>query len=80
MSPERRVKKSHPDYAKLNDLADKIAKAKNPHLFKGDIDMDNIEYNALQQILEDAMADELEGGRFADFMTILFQRKPLDKE
>ncbi len=65
---ERRIHASHPDYEKLNDLADKIARAQNPHMHLGKVDLDETMCRVLVAELEAAMEKELEGGPFADFL------------
>jgi hypothetical protein len=66
--PERRIKASHPDYETLNGLSSMIAMAKNPRFHRIEIDLPEIEINALIQTLEDELCKELEGGAFADYI------------
>lgn len=63
---ERRITKSHPDWKKLDDLSNKIAIAKNPHVHR--LNIPKTEQQAIIQTLEDEMEKELEFGRFADFI------------
>lgn len=90
---ERRVTRSHPDWKKLDELANAIAVATNPQahwmgqetpLYDGAsetvrayMDLAEPERQALIQILKDKMEEELEGGRFTDFINAnpLFTQK-----
>jgi hypothetical protein len=72
---ERRVTQSHPDYEKLNKLAGDLAIATNPqaHFWHRDEYgvpelIDEIERKALIEIIKERMDEELEGGRFADWI------------
>jgi hypothetical protein len=79
--PERRVFKSHPDFTRLNDLADKIARANNPHLFYDLKDFGKLpepERNVIITELEEAMERELEGGVFRDYIDEKGVADPLD--
>ncbi len=69
--PERRVVKSHPDFKRLNELADKIAHVNNPHLFYDMKEFEKLpraERNVILSELEEAMERELEGGVLRDFI------------
>ncbi len=79
--PERRVVKSHPDFKRLNDLADKIAHANNPHLFydmKEFGKLPEAERNVVISELEEDMERELEGGVLRDFIDEIGLADPLD--
>lgn len=80
----RRIKSSDPDYAEVYELTRMLCYAHNPHLFCGmaiengeptrvwghDMDIGDIELKAVISILIDEMSDRLEGGPFADFITL----------
>lgn len=71
---ERRVKKSHPDYKGLNELASSIAALKNTavHFNTNQAvesgELPNSERCAIIRTAEDKMADELDGGAFKDYL------------
>jgi len=71
----RKITKSHPDWERLNRAANDLAIAMNPQVFfwgsdeSGDpIVIDEIERIATVEKVRDALAEQLEGGRFADFI------------
>ena len=74
---ERRLTKSHPDWEKLNKAANDLAIAINPHLFFWGFDergrptaIDEVERIATVEKVKEAIAEHLEGGRFADWINI----------
>ena len=71
----RRVTKSHPDWEQLNKIANDLAIAINPHMFFWGADedgqpivIDEVERIATVEKVKDAMAEKMEGGRFADWI------------
>lgn len=75
MKMERRITKSHPDWEVLNRVANDLAIAINPHLFFWGFDengqrtvIDEVERTATVEKVKIAMAEYLEGGRFADWI------------
>lgn len=79
---ERRLTKSHPDWEKLDRAANDLAIAINPHVFFWGFDengqptvIDELERIATVEKVKEALAEHLEGGRFADWINtgILFQ-------
>jgi hypothetical protein len=72
---ERRITKSHPDWEKLNQAANDLAIAINPQVFFWGTDehgqptvIDEAERIATVEKIKDAIAEQLEGGRFADWI------------
>jgi hypothetical protein len=72
---ERRLTKSHPDWEKLNQAANDLAIAINPHVFFWGLDesgvptvIDELERIATVEKVKEAIAQHLEGGRFADWI------------
>jgi hypothetical protein len=72
---ERRITKSHPDWERINKVANDLAIATNPHIFFWGLDetgqptvMDEVERLATVEKVKEAMAGHLEGGRFADWI------------
>ena len=75
----RRVTKSHPDWEQLNKIANDLAIAINPQMFFWGADqsgepivIDEQERIATVEKVKDAMAEKLEGGRFADWFNCGF--------
>ena len=71
----RRITKSHPDWERINRVANDLAIAINPHIFFWGSDengqpvvIDELERIATIEKVKDAMAEQLEGGRFADWI------------
>ena len=71
----RRLTKSHPDWEKLNRAANDLAIAINPHVFFWGLDensrpivIDELERIATVEKVKEAIAEHLEGGRFADWI------------
>ena len=71
----RRITKSHPDWESLNRAANDLAIAINPQVFFWGSDengapivIDEVERIAIVEKVKDALAQQLEGGRFADFI------------
>lgn len=71
----RRLTKSHPDWERLNQAANDLAIATNPHMFFWGLDenaepiiIDELERIATVEKVKDAIAEQLEGGRFADWI------------
>lgn len=71
----RRITRSHPDWEGLNKVANDLAIAINPHVFFWGFDetgqpviIDELERIATIEKVKDAMAEQLEGGRFADWI------------
>ena len=69
----RRLTKSHPDWEILNRAANDLAIATNPHMFFWGLDengqptiIDEVERIATVEKVKDFIAEQLEGGRFAD--------------
>ena len=76
---ERRITKSHPDWEKLDKVANDLAIATNPQVFFWGLDetgrptvIDELERIATIEKVKDAMAEQLEGGRFADWINAGF--------
>jgi hypothetical protein len=74
---ERRLTRSHPDWEGLNKVANDLAIAINPQLFFRGFDetgqptvIDEFERIAIIEKVKDAMAEQLEGGRFADWINV----------
>ena len=72
---ERRITKSHPDWEKINKTANDLAIAINPQVFFWGFDenghpkiIDELEKIATVGKVKEAMAEHLEGGRFADWI------------
>ena len=72
---ERRITKSHPDWEKLNRAANDLAIATNPQVFFWGLDenghptvIDELERIATIEKVKEAIAEHLEGGRFADWI------------
>lgn len=79
---QRRITKSHPDWEKLNRAANDLAIALNPHVFFWGFDenggltiIDELERIATVEKVKEAIAEHLEGGRFADWInaSLLFK-------
>jgi len=71
----RRITKSHPDWERINRVANDLAIAINPHIFFWGSDengqpvvIDELERIATIEKVKNAMAEQLEGGRFADWI------------
>jgi hypothetical protein len=71
----RRLTKSHPDWEKLNRAANDLAIATNPHMFFWGLDengqptiIDEVERAATVEKVKDFIAEQLEGGRIADWI------------
>jgi len=71
----RRLTKSHPDWEQLNRAANDLAIAINPHVFFWGFDesgqptiIDELERIATVEKVKNAIAELLEGGRFADWI------------
>lgn len=71
----RRLTKSHPDWAELNRAANDLAIATNPQMFFWGLDengqptvIDEVERVATVEKVKEAIAEHLEGGRFADWI------------
>lgn len=71
----RRVMRSHPDWEELNRVANDLAIATNPHVFFWGLDdsgqptvIDEVERIATVEKVKEFMAEQLEGGRFADWI------------
>ena len=67
--------RSHPDWERLNQAANDLAIAINPHVFFWGFDetgqptvIDELERIATVEKVKDAIAEYLEGGRFADWI------------
>jgi hypothetical protein len=72
---ERRITKSHPDWERINKVANDLAIATNPQVFFWGFDengqpaiIDQVERLATVEKVKEAMAEHLEGGRFADWI------------
>lgn len=81
---ERRITSKHPDYERLSKLANDLSMITNPQLFwqgpefvdeetgklmqNPNMDIDEPERRALIEIIQGRMEEELEGGRFADWI------------
>jgi hypothetical protein len=72
---ERRITKSHPDWEILNRASNDLAIAINPHVFFWGFDengqptvIDELERIATVEKVKEAIAEHLEGGRFADWV------------
>lgn len=73
---ERRITKSHPDWEALNKVANDLAIATNPHVFFWGFDesgqptvIDEVERIATVEKVKKAMAEHLQGGKFADWIS-----------
>jgi len=71
----RRITKTHPDWERINRVANDLAIATNPHVFFWGSDengqpvvIDELEKIATIEKVKNAMAEQLEGGRFADWI------------
>ena len=71
----RRLTRSHPDWERLNRAANDLAIAINPHMFFWGFDengqptiIDELERIATVEKVKEALAEYLEGGRFADWI------------
>lgn len=71
----RRLTKSHPDWEKINQAANDLAIATNPQMFFWGIDengqptvIDEVERIATVEKVKEVIAQQLEGGRFADWI------------
>lgn len=76
---ERRLTRSHPDWETLNRAANDLAIAINPHVFFWGFDesgqpivIDEVERIATVEKVKEAIAEHLEGGRFADWINANF--------
>jgi hypothetical protein len=74
---ERRITKSHPDWERLNQAANDLAIAINPQVFFWGTDehgqptvIDEVERIATVEKIKNAIAEQLEGGRFADWIDV----------
>ena len=72
---ERRITKSHPDWERINKVANDLAIAINPQVFfwglnenGGPTIIDEVERIAIVEKVKEVMAEHLEGGRFADWI------------
>lgn len=72
---ERRITKSHPDWERINKVANDLAIAINPQVFFWGLDengkptiIDEVERIAIVEKVKEVMAEHLEGGRFADWI------------
>jgi hypothetical protein len=72
---ERRITRSHPDWERINRVANDLAIALNPQVFFWGYDenglptvIDEVERIATVEKVKEAMAEHLEGGRFADWI------------
>jgi hypothetical protein len=72
---ERRITRSHPDWEQLNRAANDLAIATNPQVFFWGFDeigqptaIDEVERMATVEKVKEAIAEQLEGGRFADWI------------
>jgi hypothetical protein len=72
---ERRITRSHPDWEQLNRAANDLAIAMNPQVFFWGFDenghptvIDEVERIATVEKVREAIAEYLEGGRFADWI------------
>jgi hypothetical protein len=69
----RRLTRSHPDWERLNQAASDLVAAISPHVFFFDENgqptvIDELERIATVEKVKDAIAEYLEGGRFADWI------------
>jgi hypothetical protein len=71
----RRITKSHPDWEVLNRAANDLAIATNPQMFFWGLDengqptvIDEVERIATVAKVKDFIEEQLEGGRFADWI------------
>ena len=71
----RRLTRSHPDWESLDRAANDLAIAINPHMFFWGFDengqptiIDELERIASVEKVKEALAEYLEGGRFADWI------------
>jgi hypothetical protein len=76
---ERRLTRSHPDWETLNRAANDLAIAINPQVFFWGFDesgqptvIDEVERIATVEKVKEAIAEHLEGGRFADWINANF--------
>jgi hypothetical protein len=74
---ERRITRSHPDWENLNRAANDLAIAMNPQVFFWGFDengqptvIDEVERIATVEKVKEAIAEHLEGGRFADWINV----------
>jgi hypothetical protein len=72
---ERRMTRSHPDWERINKVANDLAIATNPHVFFWGYDedgqptvIDEVERLAIVEKVKEVLAEHLEGGRFADWI------------
>lgn len=72
---ERRLTKSHPDWEALNKTANDLAVATNPQAHFWGLDesgnpvvIDEVERKAIVEKIKEKMENQLEGGRFADWI------------
>lgn len=72
---ERRITRSHPDWERINKVANDLAIATNPHVFFWGYDengqptaIDEVERLAIVDKVKEVLAEHLEGGRFADWI------------
>ena len=75
----RRITKSHPDWEKLDRAANDLVIAINPQVFFWGFDenglptvIDELERLGTVEKIKDAIAEHLEGGRFADWINTGF--------
>lgn len=75
----RRLTRSHPDWEKLDRAANDLAMATNPHMFFWGLDetgqptvIDEVERVATVEKVKEFIAEQLEGGRFADWINTGF--------
>ncbi len=80
----RRLTKSHPDWEQLDRAANALAIAVNPHVFFWGFDesgnptiIDELERIATVEKVKEAIAELLEGGRFADWINASALIEPL---
>lgn len=78
----RRLTRSHPDWEKLNRAANDLAIATNPHMFFWGVDengqptvIDEVERRATVEKVKEFIEEQLEGGRFSDWINrgVLFK-------
>ena len=72
---ERRITQSPPDWERINKVANDLAIATNPQVFFWGFDenglptvIDEVERIATVEKVKEAMAEQLVGGRFADWI------------
>ena len=75
----RRITRSHPDWEQLDRAANDLAIAMNPQIFFWGFDesgrptvIDELERIATVEKVKEAIAEHLEGGRFADWINANF--------